>query len=459
MKGMLIKRIGVAVIAAATALSMLGGCKQLETKTPENTVAATFGSEKIMLNELNYYIHSKEYDWEKSNDSSDLMNGTLGSGLTVGDYLKSVVLTEMHQALVLGEYAGKNNISLSDAQLEKVNAAVDQAMENNAEKYEAIGADRAMVLKEYTANALANDVYLELVKDVDTSVGADEFIRKEVTFVKLTPSEITAAPTTAAPTTEEFAEEESAEEGEPKTAEAESEAPAPETTEAAAAETEEEAGTDEAAEETTLSAEEIARNEAMAEAAAEIEESFKDGEKPVDVIGAYVNNSNYSATYSTKTISENGSDAYNEAAWGLAEGETTIFTAEDGSMYILLCLNDNDEAARQTAIDQEIENRRKALFTEKYEQIQGASSKFAVDQAVLASILFTAPAYVAPTEATTGAAEAVTEEAGSEEEAATQEAEAETEAAEAETQAAEAETEAAPEGSDSEEAESETAAE
>ena len=474
MKGKFFRKTGAAILAAAMMLTMIGGCRQLEDKSPEKTVAATFGSEKVMQNELNYYIRSREYDWEKRDGKSDLMSNSLNStGITIGDFLKSTVLTELHQTLVLGDYARKNNIALTDAQMKKVNAAVDAAMEKDAEKFAAIGADREMVLKSYTANALANDVYLELVKDVDTSVGDDEFIRKEVTFIKLTPAEVTPAPTTTpaaaeeesaqeAQTEEESAEEKSAEAEEtvPETVK-ETEAPAePETEEAQS-----EGQTEE--EETTLSAEEIARNEAIASAAAEIEERLKNGEKPSDIYGDYYNNSNYTATYSTKTISETGSDVYTAAAWALAKDEVTTFTAEDGSKYILLCLNDNDETARAVAIDAEIESRKSKLFAEKYEEIQAGAPKFSVDQDILAAITFAVPAYVAPTEAPTTEAADASQEAETEAEAeAKTEAEAETEA-EAKTEA-EAETEAVTEAAGTEpvteaapatEAEAETEAE
>ena len=461
-------KIGAAAVAAVMALGMLGGCKQLETKTPENTVAATFGGEKVMLKELNYYIQDQEYDWEKANGST-IMTASLSGGGTLGDYLKNSVLTQLHQTMVLGEYAGKNGIALDDAQMEKVNAAVDAYMTDEAEKVAAIGADRETVLKAFTANALANEVFLELVKDVDTTVGDDEFIRKEITFVKLTPSEITAAPTTTAapePATsaaEENEEGETAaeESGAEEPAEAETEAPV----EAEPAEEGEEAT--EGEEETTLSAEEVARSEAMAQAAAEIQENFDNGEKPYDFIEDYRSSSYYSTTYSTKTIGEDGTDAYNEAAWALNEGETTIYNAEDGSIYIIVCVNDNDEEARKTAIAQEIERRKGDLFSQKYADIQTAASKFTVDQDVLATIAFLTPVYVEPetsTEAASEEAEAISEaveEAVSEAEEVVSEAveEAVSEAEEAISEAVEEAVSAAEEVvSEAEEGESETEA-
>ena len=61
---------------------------------------------------------------------------------------------------------------------------------------EAVGATDELIEKTYTENAIANLVYMDLVADVDTTVGDDEFLRKKIAYVKLTPSELTE--TTAA---------------------------------------------------------------------------------------------------------------------------------------------------------------------------------------------------------------------------------------------------------------------
>ena len=109
-----IMKYAAAALVAATAVSTLGGCEQLEKKAPEDTVAVSFGDTNIMLDEVTYMIRSMEYTYESyfgsnicGNDMGD------GSGMTVGDYIKQMSLSQLRQTLVLNEYAKKNGIELS----------------------------------------------------------------------------------------------------------------------------------------------------------------------------------------------------------------------------------------------------------------------------------------------------------------------------------------------------------
>jgi len=101
-----IMKYAAAALVAATAVSTLGGCEQLEKKAPEDTVAVSFGDTNIMLDEVTYMIRSMEYTYESyfgsnicGNDMGD------GSGMTVGDYIKQMSLSQLRQTLVLNEYA------------------------------------------------------------------------------------------------------------------------------------------------------------------------------------------------------------------------------------------------------------------------------------------------------------------------------------------------------------------
>ncbi len=426
-------KYAAAALAAATAVSTLGGCEQLEQKTPEDTVAVTFGDTNIMLDEVTYMIRSMEYTYESyfgsnicSNDMGD------GSGMTVGDYIKQVSLSQLRQTLVLNEYAEQNGIELSDAQKTKVDDAIEKLKEEGEDYLNAVGATDELIEKTYTENAIANLVYMDLVADVDTTVGDDEFLRKKIAYVKLTPSELTE--TTAAEegtttsenesgseeTVSEDASSENASDEETsskadsteeasteKETETETES-ASETEAATEAESKNESdtesgtevsnGSEESTEAETLSEEEKERQNAMNDAADKILKEFEAGSDAADFISDYQNDSHFTATNSEISISEEGTAVYNAAAWALSTDECTIYNSDDGSIYIIRCLDDNDEEARQSAIDSEIESRKTALFEEKYSEIQDASSKFKVDQDVIDTIRFTTPVYVAPTE-------------------------------------------------------------
>ena len=422
-----IMKYAAAAFAAATAVSTLGGCEQLENKAPEDTVAVSFGDTNIMLDEVTYMIRSMEYTYESyfgsnicSNDMGD------GSGMTVGDYIKQMSLSQLRQTLVLNEYAKKNGIELSDDQKAKVDEAIEKLQTESEDYLEAVGATDELIEKTYTENAIANLVYMDLVADVDTTVGDDEFLRKKIAYVKLTPSELTETTAAAEATTEASSDEGSSEESssventetesiskddETSTEEASSEKAS--TEEASSEKTSElssESDTEASNESETLSEEEQERQDAMNDAADKILKEFEEGNDAADFISDYQNDSHFTATNSEISISEDGTAVYNAAAWALATDECTVYRSDDGSIYIIRCLDDNDEEARQSAIDSEIESRKTALFSEKYAEIQDDSSKFKVDEDVIDTIRFTTPVYVAPSEEETSESETNGEE-------------------------------------------------
>lgn len=424
-----IMKYAAAALAAATAVSTLGGCEQLENKAPEDTVAVSFGDTNIMLDEVTYMIRSMEYTYESyfgsnicSNDMGD------GSGMTVGDYIKQMSLSQLRQTLVLNEYAKKNGIELSDDQKAKVDEAIEK-LQTEAEDYlDAVGATDELIEKTYTENAIANLVYMDLVADVDTTVGDDEFLRKKIAYVKLTPSELTETTAANEATTEVSSDEDSSEEASSiENTEAESESASKDVTTSTEEASSEKASTEEASSENvsklsseastedsteveTLSEEEQERQDAMNDAADKILKEFEEGNDAADFISDYQNDSHFTATNSEISISEDGTAVYNAAAWALATDECTVYRSDDGSIYIIRCLDDNDEEARQSAIDSEIESRKTALFSEKYAEIQDDSSKFKVDEDVIDTIRFTTPVYVAPSEEETSESETSGEE-------------------------------------------------
>lgn len=434
-----IMKYAAAALAAATAVSTLGGCEQLEKKAPEDTVAVSFGDTNIMLDEVTYMIRSMEYTYESyfgsnicGNDMGD------GSGMTVGDYIKQMSLSQLRQTLVLNEYAKKNGIELSDDQKAKVDEAIEKLQTESEDYLEAVGATDELIEKTYTENAIANLVYMDLVADVDTTVGDDEFLRKKIAYVKLTPSELTETTAADEATTEVSSDEDSSEEASSiENTEAESESASKDvttsteeassenaSTDAASTEavsTEEassenvselssEASTEDSTEVETLSEEEQERQDAMNDAADKILKEFEEGNDAADFISDYQNDSHFTATNSEISISEDGTAVYNAAAWALATDECTVYRSDDGSIYIIRCLDDNDEEARQSAIDSEIESRKTALFSEKYAEIQDDSSKFKVDEDVIDTIRFTTSVYVAPSEEETSESETSGEE-------------------------------------------------
>ena len=239
---------------------------------------------------------------------------------------------------VLNEYAKKNGIELSDDQKAKVDEAIEKLQTESEDYLEAVGATDELIEKTYTENAIANLVYMDLVADVDTTVGDDEFLRKKIAYVKLTPSELTETTAADGATTEVSSDEDSSEEASSiENTEAESESASKDvttSTEEASSEkasTEEassenvselssEASTEDSTEAETLSEEEQERQDAMNDAADKILKEFEEGNDAADFISDYQNDSHFTATNSEISISEDGTAVYNASAWALAVG-------------------------------------------------------------------------------------------------------------------------------------------
>lgn len=411
---MRLKRWGAIALAAVTAAGMLGGCSRLENKTEAETVAATFGNEDIMMDYVMFQMRTSQYGYEQlfgaMYGTTDFWHQEYAQGVTIEAFVIDSVMTSIRQTKVLCNYAQKNGIVLTAEQQEKVNEAIAEALETADEEYaELIGMTEELIRQSYQENALANLAYMNLVADVDTTIGEDEFIRKDISYVKLTPTDLeenSSEAVTEAATIEASSEETSelAEETEAESHE-DSESETIATDDLA----EEEETTEEAVD--AEAAEEI-QKEKLADAADEIEELLADGEEPADIITEYNGDTTwFTATQSSVTIGADSVYDYTEIAYALSEGETALYSDEEtGVIYVLLCTSDNNEEARQDAIDTEIENRKAALFAEKYVSVQDASPKFTVDTDVIATINFHTPLYVPETEAETTEAELETEE-------------------------------------------------
>ena len=403
-----IMKYAAAALVAATAVSTLGGCEQLEKKAPEDTVAVSFGDTNIMLDEVTYMIRSMEYTYESyfgsnicGNDMGD------GSGMTVGDYIKQMSLSQLRQTLVLNEYAKKNGIELSDDQKAKVDEAIEKLQTESEDYLDAVGATDELIEKTYTENAIA---YVKLTPseltettaadEATTEVSSDEDSSEEASSIENTEAESESASKDVTTSTEEASSEKASTEA-VSTEEASSEN---------VSELSSEASTEDSTEVETLSEEEQERQDAMNDAADKILKEFEEGNDAADFISDYQNDSHFTATNSEISISEDGTAVYNAAAWALSTDECTVYKSDDGSIYIIRCLDDNDEEARQSAIDSEIESRKTALFSEKYAEIQEESSKFKVDEDVIDTIRFTTPVYVAPSEEETSESETNGEE-------------------------------------------------
>ena len=471
------------VLAAVLCTGMLSGCESSKIGDYAATEVAKYGKESIMLDEANFWLRYQQMENENTYGwfytayygveniwTMDISgNGTQ----TMGDNLHKAVMTQLWQTRVLADHAGDYNISLTDAQKEKIAETAASIRETYPGLSEYADVTDAKIQGWLEQNAIANLV-AQAVKDAAEIVISDEEVQAYgIEYITVTkPAESEAEETTAAEaeeTTAAEAGETTAEAEETTAAEAEeTTAEAEETTAAEAEETtaEAEETTAAEAEETTAESEETTAEEA--EDVVDLEEAEEEpaleGEELANAVLALAQEgtefdeieeqlgvSHYDTSY--LLTGETSTDVKYTTTAEMAAGEVQMI-AEDNSWTIVKRVNDLDEDETEERRENLLEERQNLAFNDKYAEWQTASPKFTVNEKIWSQILVDEMIYEAPTEEETEEAEeteALTEEAeaeGAETEAAETEA-AETKAAEteaAETEAAEtkaAETEAA----------------
>ena len=180
--------LGLTVALGATTFT---GCTAVTEEDYSKTVVATYGDQKIYLDEANFDARYYQYMYERFYSSyygSDFWSTDAGSG-TMEDNLKENVMSEIMQTYVLMEHADEYKVSLSDADKKKVSKAVKEFLDTSDEKLiKAADATEHLVTKVYTNNALANKVWEAVVAKVDTNVTDEEARQVTVKYVLISES-------------------------------------------------------------------------------------------------------------------------------------------------------------------------------------------------------------------------------------------------------------------------------
>jgi hypothetical protein len=174
-------------LAMTLGVSSLSGCTAtLEEEDYSKTVVATYGDQNIYLDEANFNARYYQYLYESFYGSyygSDFWSTDTGSG-TMEENVKENIMAEILQTYVLLEHADEYDVSLSDADKEKVESAVTDFLDSSDENLiEAAKATEELVTKIYTNNALANKVWQAVVDGADTEVSDEDARQVTVKYV------------------------------------------------------------------------------------------------------------------------------------------------------------------------------------------------------------------------------------------------------------------------------------
>lgn len=419
MKGL--KKAAALGLCTGLVVTSLAGCSKKAEFDAEAT-AITVNDDTIPVGVMNFAIRYNQANYESlymSLGLTDPFNQDMyGAGTTLGDDMKSLMTTELTQALLAEQKMEEYDVALTDEQKNSITSAAKTFVEANDEE----------VLKELGTTQEHVERYLELSMerilmeeqmsaDVDTEVSDEEAAQRKIQYTLFTPitdeqlEAQTETETEAAETETEAAvetETEAAAETETETA-AETEAATEAESETAgltekedvktqsADETESEAQTDaqteaeseaqsDAETETETETEDPEAVEAMERARVQAEEmlkKLKDGEefeKAAEDMGKTASSTTFGADYSITELVE--------ATDGLADGTLVGAPVKtESGYYVVRVVSEFDREATDAKKETIVEQRRQEQISSLYTQWQ-EEAKVSADEKVIETITF-----------------------------------------------------------------------
>lgn len=186
------KKLMCGILIGSMAVAGLTGCGQ---KLDGTQTAAMVGEEKVSLglanlvlryqqaDTTNYYlVMAQQYGINMGNAIWDNQK----DGKTAGEDLKETVMGNLHKQILLREHAAEYDITLTDEEKKKIDAAAEEYISDNTNAV----LKKTGVKKEHVAELLElltyeHKMYEPLTADVDTKVSDDEAKQTRISFVKV----------------------------------------------------------------------------------------------------------------------------------------------------------------------------------------------------------------------------------------------------------------------------------
>lgn len=327
------ERMWAAAAVFVLGVALLAGCgSAVRPEAYATTPVATVGDETIYLDEANFYLRSDQYYYEMMYSymygTSDIWNMEVSAGVSMADNMRESVLATLRQTYILCGHAQELGVSLSEADLAKVEETVDNSLEqSDPALLERMNMSRERMIEVISRNALANRVWEAVVAAADTNVSDEEARCVGASYVLV--SETAAAETQA--------------EGE-----AAGDAASPKVT------------------------------------AQEIYDAVRGGSSLADAAALYALTPARGTYFVGDTFEEGSLGAH---ALALSEGESELFKVDGTGWYVMVLDSEMDEAATDSRRDSIIAERQAAVFNETYPAWQEAVA-FTVDEKVWKAVPF-----------------------------------------------------------------------
>ena len=194
------KKLLAAVLAAVLSVSVLAGCgTSVKPEDYDTTVVATYGDEKIYLDEANMYLRAEQYYYEYiytyMYGIADIWNQEVTNGVTMKNSVQESVMSMVRQIYVLKDQAEALGVTLSAEDMAKIEKTVDGVLKDSADELvKAYNMDRERMIEIYKNNALANLVWEVLVADVDTNIPEEDVRCVGASYVLLSDANLKTEP-------------------------------------------------------------------------------------------------------------------------------------------------------------------------------------------------------------------------------------------------------------------------
>lgn len=349
----------MALATSATASMMLTGCtKYVAPEQYESTVVASYNGWDITLAEANFMAKEEQYSMEMLYSFYGLGDAEWDSdweaGVSMQDHHKEQVMEQLLQTALLCSKAEEYGVQLSEEDKEKIEKSVDSALDSfDGPMLEHGSVSKEVLTKVITNNALANRVWESMSSDYDTTIeDEEEFRHKTADYILLRGIAETENPTGEEGTT----------------------------------------GASETAEEKK---EDLEKD--LSKVMDEIEKEFHEGKSFADLVTEYTEKG-YSITTSYVTIGkEDQATTYGPKVFELSKGEETRYDAGESGLYFFTCTDDDNQVAKEDAIQSEYSTRQKARFEEKYKELVASVEPYHVDERIWKGITFDVTLYLTPT--------------------------------------------------------------
>jgi|GEM_PF-6935818 len=176
------------ILVMVLAANLMGCAKTVAVENYSTTVVATFGGTPIYLNEPMLALRETQLYYEMQASAIANMDIT-----TMWNYEKVMIadikefsIAAVLQTKILISNAESFGVALTETEVEQVKKAMENFKDNVAkELYDAIGFTDEALEQYYMENALANKVYLEMVKDVDKNVSEEDMRQADFKIITI----------------------------------------------------------------------------------------------------------------------------------------------------------------------------------------------------------------------------------------------------------------------------------